>query len=162
MGLLVPQNYGGFFMFNRVLMAFAIALGGSLAIATTANAQSVDIPFNGTVPFQCAFGPVSPGVLTPDGGTLTFSLSSLYPGGVNGNTSILCNASADINVTSVTQLAGQPITNLSTETFVNGTPSLPVSPGVDTNLDVSLTVGSLTDPLEPGDYTYQVTLTAVP
>lgn len=149
-------------MFNRVLVASAIALGSSLAIATTANAQSVDIPFNGTVPFQCAFGPVTPGTLVPDAGTPATTLSSLYPGGANGNTSILCNSSADINVTSVTQLAGQPITNLFTLTLVNGTPSLPVNPGINTNLDVALTVGSLTAPLEPGDYTYQVTLTAVP
>jgi len=147
-------------MIARVIAASAIALGGTLAFATTAKAQTVDVPFNGTVVFQCAFGPVTPGVLVPVGTPAT-ALSSLAPGGASGLTSILCNSDADIDVTGVNKVAGAPFTEFDVNATVNGTPALPVTAGVDTALSVDLEVIS-TDLIPPGDYTYVVTLTAVP
>lgn len=149
-------------MLKRLFLASAIALGGSLAFAPTAKADNptVDVPFNGTVEFECEFGPVTAGIIVPDGFPSSV-LTSLAPGGAPGLTDILCNGDAEIDVTAVTKLEGPAFTALDVIAVVNGNPELPVEAGVPTDLIVDLTVFS--DGILPtGDYVYEVTLTAVP
>lgn len=149
-------------MLKRLVLASAIVLGGSLAIAPTAKADNptVDVPFNGTVEFECEFGPVTPGVIVPEGFPATV-LTSLIDGGSPGLTDILCNGDAEIDVTAVTKVEGPAFNALDVIAVVNGDPELPVEAGVLTDLEVDLTVFG--DGILPtGDYVYVVTLTAVP
>lgn len=150
-------------MLKRLVLASAIALGGSLAIASTAEAndQNIDIPFNGRVEFECEFGDVQEGTLVPDGFPAEV-LTSLGAGGVPGLTDILCNGDAQIDITAVTKIAG-PTTCVNPEydPSVNGVPALPVQAGVLTDLIVNLVV-DCNEPLAVGDYRYEVTLTAIP
>jgi hypothetical protein len=147
-------------MLKRLMFASAIAVGGSLAIAPYAQANPVDIPFNGSVAFECVFGAVTPGVLVPVGSPAT-ELSSLAPGGVAGTTDVLCNGQAAIDITAVTKAAGPAFAPVSQTVTVNGNPGLPVAAGVLTDLFVDLEIESA-GPLPVGDYEYLVTLTAIP
>lgn len=147
-------------MLKRLMFVSAIAVGGSLAIAPYAQANTVDIPFDGSVTFECAFGAVTPGVLVPVGSPATV-LSSTAAGGVAGTTDILCNGAAAIDITAVTKAAGPAFAPVNQTVTVNGNPGLPVAAGVLTDLFVNLEVEAA-EPLPVGDYSYFVTLTAVP
>lgn len=148
------------YMLRKIAFMTAIALGGSLAMTTTAQANPVDIPFNGTVEPECAFGVVVDGILAPVGDPLPTALSSLPGnGGTPGSTDVICNADADINL-SASKVDGPDFTESSLICTVDGNPALPIDAGVSTDLTVNLEVESV-DLIPPGDYEYICTLTAV-
>lgn len=147
-------------MLKRLMFASAIAVGGSLAVAPYAQANPIDVPFNGSVAFECTFGAVVPGVLVPVGTPAT-TLSSIAPGGTPGLTDVLCNGEAGIDITTVNKASGPAFPQLGANATVNGSPALPIAAGVLTDLSVDLEVTSA-NLLPIGDYEYVVTLTAIP
>ena len=145
-------------MLRRIALVSAIALG-SLGFATTARAQlSETIPFTADVEFECEFSNTQPGILGYDDFT-TSVLSSMLGDGQAGSTDLLCNGSADLQ-----KEAGQssgPVLPSSVSFTVTTDPD-DVDAGVLTPITVDLEVDNNGNIIEPGDYGFFVTLTAVP
>lgn len=157
-------------MFNRVLVSSVLTLGGTVTLASTAMAGSVEIQFNGTVQGVCSFSNPTPGFLVADnpGPGPQFMLRSDAPGGAPGQVTVTCNQSADMLVSAPVQTAGP-----SGASFINATVDSPagftesnggplfLNPGV-TPLTVNMKVDSAGPTgLQPGNYAYTVTLTVV-
>jgi hypothetical protein len=156
---------------RRSIITSALTLVGTVAIASTATAQSTDIQFTGTVPAQCTFQRPTNGVLGFSAQNNTSSLSSQAAGGSPGEVTLLCNTAANLTISRPVQTGGPQITAASATATVtsrlgsatsnsslsvprNATP-LPLS----VNVNVSNGRRGL---LNPGTYTYVVTLTATP
>ncbi|MEM9215543.1 MAG: hypothetical protein AAGD25_14505 [Cyanobacteria bacterium P01_F01_bin.150] len=145
-------------MFRRIAFASAIALG-SLCFATTARADlSETIEFGATVEFQCEFTNTVNGVLGFDAFPATV-LSSQQGDGLPGSTYLLCNGDADL-LKEAGQESGPPLA--SPVDFIVDVDPDGVEAGENTKLTVNLDVDNNGTIIEPGDYTFFVTLTAVP
>jgi hypothetical protein len=171
-------------MIRRSLLTAAFILVGSAAMGNSAFAQvagpSIDVNFTGTVQGICGFGAVTNGNLAAEGsGPIgAYQLSSAIPGGSAGQVTVNCNQPANLQVSNPIQTggpggnqAGAVVSSPNNGSVSTGVPvpSLPfggssgplfLNPG-STPLTVNLgVVPSAGNPyLQPGNYTYKVTLT---
>lgn len=162
-------------MIRRFILASAMSLGGSVAIASTAMAQSVDINFSGVVQGRCSFNTPTAGTLVtdgPGGSGPQYRLDSSAPGGAPGQVTVICNQPAGLGVSAPIQTAGPSVggfVEARVESPVGSTGasggyggSFPLPPG-STPLTVHMKAESGPNgPLQPGNYGYKVTLTVTP
>ncbi|TAF11331.1 MAG: hypothetical protein EAZ77_00675 [Nostocales cyanobacterium] len=169
-------------MIRRSLLAAALVVAGSVAIAPKAMAQSVDVPFSGTVGGACTFSSVTPGVLGVFGpvGTPTSLYASSFSGpggpgmGSPGQVSVACNQPASLTVSLPVQTAGPAFIPMMLNADVNspqgstynttGGSGSPI-PLLSDSTNIPLKIGMMADKgsvLEAGNYAYTVTLTVVP
>lgn len=160
------------------LFASACIFVGSTSLAPSVLAQSVDVPFSGTVPGACSFNTPTPGVLavnstvTPTmllGGT---ALNGTVNKGRAGFVQVVCNTNANITINEPVQTSGFQC-NL-TRNFASavlqgangnvietsGTSTLPIQAG-NTSFQVRMEV-ECDSPLPPDQYEFYVTLTITP
>ena len=159
-------------MFYRLALTSGLMLASAFALDRAALAQSVDIPFNGTVPVQASFSTPVTGTAEP-----SFSGSS-----VETLTQLESQTPATIGVQSST-----PATiTVSPPRFISGPTSDPAGttyigflkfgsttvrsdvgggsaalPAGNSDLEVSMLVGR-PDSFTPGTYIYAITLTITP
>jgi hypothetical protein len=100
-------------MIRRSLLTAALIFAGSVAVAPKVNAQSIDVPFTGSVGGACNVGQVTPGVL----GTYSYNLeenpnafSTYSSGGTPGQVSVSCNQDAEVSVSAPVQTGGPQFT----------------------------------------------------
>lgn len=145
-------------MFRRIALASAIALS-SLGLATTAHAQlSETIEFEANVEFECEFSNTQSGILDYDSFPTTV-LSSTVGNGQSGSTDLICNGAADLSK-DAGQLTGSVLPSSVTYT-ITSTPDSVVASTL-TPINVDLEVDNNGNIIETGEYTFFVTLTAVP
>jgi hypothetical protein len=153
----------------RRLLASALFLGSAIAlIPSSANAQTVNVPFSGAVLSNCTFG-------TPVPGTLSLSGTTLSSSSTPGNVPFTCTAPANITFSAPIQTGGPAFTPSACLTNVGtlGSPTTGLNTCTGTSTPSAITttgpnnaiVGmSVTSPnaLATGTYTYNVTLTITP
>ncbi|MEJ1933134.1 hypothetical protein WDZ92_23270 [Nostoc sp. NIES-2111] len=158
-------------MIRRSLFAAALIFMGSLALAPKTMAQTVDVPFTGTIGGACTFGQVTPGSLGVNQVTNPTALAGGFPGGTLGKVSVTCNTPASVVTSPAVQTGGPaftPINNTSSSavriagsgSWAVGTP-LQLNPGISLPLEVDMFVDKGST-LSPGTYNYKVTLTITP
>ncbi|MDM9381422.1 hypothetical protein QUB80_11990 [Chlorogloeopsis sp. ULAP01] len=157
-------------MIRRSLLTAALILVGSVALAPKTMAQTVDVPFTGTVGGACNFDQVTPGSLGMNQPSNPTALAGGFTGGAFGQVSVTCNAPSQLTVSQPVQTGGPTFTPMFADAFVNsssgstfangGSPMmLPVGSPTMLNVDMYVDKGS---PLTPGTYDYKVTLTVTP
>ena len=156
--------------YARFLISSAFVLAGSALIAPQVFAQTVDVPFSGTVPGACSFGTPVAGTLQLDnaGNNAGKRLFTQNPGQV----AITCSQPVSIQVSPPTSSNAISPASQNSSVVVGsganlgaaqGTPSAPLlltNAGTD-NLEVSMTHVD-NNILAAGTYDFQVTLTVVP
>jgi hypothetical protein len=156
----------------------ALGLVWSAALPKSASAQSVNVPFNGTVPGACTFNTPTPGVLAVNdtfepkmllGGT---SLGGTIAKGRAGFVQAVCNTAANVTINEPVQTSGFRFNirrNFASATLTGangdvitttGTSTLPIRAGI-TNFQVRMETESDTV-IPPGEYQFYVTLTITP
>ena len=154
----------------RLLLSSAFILAGSALMAPQTLAQTVDVPFSGTVPGACSFGVPVAGTLQLDnaGNNAGKRLFTQNPGQV----AITCSQPVNISVSPPTSSNAISPASQSSNVVVGsgansgataGTPSTPLAltnAGTD-NLEVRMTHVD-NNILAAGTYDLQVTLTVVP
>ncbi|WP_353932656.1 hypothetical protein WJM97_08750 [Okeanomitos corallinicola TIOX110] len=159
-------------MFYRLILNSTLALASVFTVQHTALAQSVDVPFNGTVPVQATFTETTPAYIEPtvsgnsDG--MPTTLEPLTPATVNVQTS----TNATITVSTPVLLSGASedppgtikigYVSFGGNTYSSdvGGGSAPLPAGTN-DLQVSMLVERPTA-FPAGTYTYTVTLTVTP
>jgi len=159
---------------QKALVASSVATAGVVAAATASFAQAAPvnqtITFDGTVASTCTFANDAPGTvaLDPnDGNTLTSA-------GAPGSVELTCTGNATLDIADPTQAAGPALTTptLNSEatfddgsgvnTILGGDPAVNLAGAVtDMPITVNMTATSA-DPIESGNYTFNVVLTAAP
>jgi hypothetical protein len=159
-------------MLYRLALTFGLILASTLAIEQAVLAQSVDVPFNGTVPVQASFstptsGSAEPTISTSSGGIPT-QFESQTPATLNVQTS----TPTTITVSPPRLISG-PTPDPTGTTYVGflkfgstsvssnvggGSAALPEG---NNNLEVGMLV-ERPQTFTPGTYTYVVTLTLTP
>ncbi|MFQ4143375.1 hypothetical protein [Chlorogloeopsis sp. ULAP02] len=157
-------------MIRRSLLTAVLILVGSVALAPKTMAQTVDVPFTGTVTGACNFGQVTPGSLGVNQPSNPTTLASNYSEGVFGQVSVTCNAPSQLTVSQPVQTGGPNFTPIFSDAMVNslfgstnatdGSP-LMLPPGSPMMLNVDM-IADKGSPLTPGTYDYKVTLTVTP
>ncbi|MGD1910458.1 MAG: hypothetical protein ACFB2X_06290 [Rivularia sp. (in: cyanobacteria)] len=157
-------------MIRRLLMTCAIVILGQAGMVSKANAQSIDVPFSGTVGGNCTFSDVTPGKLVVNRGTNATTLAAGYTGGVMGKVSVTCNRSSSITVSKPVQTSGPSFTPIMADGYVDspvGRTSSTSSPlrissigrAIPLEVDMKVDKGST---LAPGTYGFKTTLTVTP
>ncbi|WP_448571072.1 hypothetical protein [Trichothermofontia sp.] len=170
-------------MLRFLCLTLAGTVLGSFALSPLALAQTVNVPFNGTVPGVCTVGQITPGVLAYS--TIVSGLATLTSfanlGGVPAAVPVTCNGGVTIRVDGVSLLqspdnAPDPpgsgwyaeIINPSTNQYATRESSgssltAPLAPGSYT-LPVNMQASRLlpNNPYAPGNYQYEVQFTLVP
>ncbi|MFB8788987.1 MAG: hypothetical protein U7123_09105 [Potamolinea sp.] len=160
-------------MIRSSLLVSTFGLMTCTTFSPSVFAQSVDVPFNGTVPGACTFNNPTPGVVTPNN---TFNPTALLGGtsskGRSGFVQVNCNTSANVTISEPIQTGGfkfSPKSSYSNATLTGanldflettGTSTLPLKAGI-TNFQVRMFSESTTV-LPPGNYEFKVTLTITP
>jgi hypothetical protein len=132
--------------------------GGLIAIAPSASAVGVEVPFVGTVISSCIAVP-TPGVLALGGDYKT--LSSTNTGGVSGLVAVTCTTSSTLS-------AAAPVDGI----FVGGTTafngtrsstssSSSLSAGVNT-VNINMTASTTEAAVKAGAYNFTVPVTVTP
>ncbi|MGD1910455.1 MAG: hypothetical protein ACFB2X_06275 [Rivularia sp. (in: cyanobacteria)] len=162
-------------MIRRLIVTSVLAVLSAAAIAPKANAQSIDVPFTGTVGGACSFTGLTPGKLVVNSATNATRIASYYSGGADGKVSITCNRASSVKVSKPIQTAGPKFTPTSYTVRVDD-PSgkyTAVSQSV-TNAPLAITTSSKPIPLKvrmsvtqnstfaPGNYGFKTTLTVTP
>lgn len=162
-------------MIRHSLLTAALILAGSVAAAPKTIAQTIDIPFAGTVGGGCTFDTPIAGILAVDGavGTpTTLKGDSFTNGGSRGKVNVVCSQPASLIVSLPVQTGGPTFTpnfsDATVESPVGVTSSYPgfnplplPSNGTSTPLEVRMFVDKGST-LQAGNYQYNVTLTIVP
>ncbi|ESA32008.1 hypothetical protein N836_28040 [Leptolyngbya sp. Heron Island J] len=150
-------------MIRHLALASVLAIGSSVFLAPTAKAQdaSTNVPFYGTVEEYCNFDYTYYGYLAPDANPAT-ELSSTNPGGYPGYTYLTCNGAAQVEATTVSKTSGPALAPFESTAVLNDDDEVIVfDDPVDMELiEVDLTVSEGGDLLTPGDYEFEVTVTA--
>jgi hypothetical protein len=165
-------------MIRRSLLTSALALVGGAVVVPKALAQSVNVPFNGTVPGACTFNTPTPGVLAVNdtfkptmllGGT---SLGGTIAKGSSGFVQVVCNTAANVTINEPVQTSGfkfnikrnfasAVLTGANGDVInTTGTSTLPIKAGI-TNFQVRMETES-DSVIPPGEYQFYVTLTITP
>ncbi|MEM8613587.1 MAG: hypothetical protein AAGF93_16310 [Cyanobacteria bacterium P01_H01_bin.105] len=150
-------------MIRHLALASVLAIGSSVILAPTAKADSADVPFDGTVPAFCILDNVQAGTLAAVG-TPAVELDSRAPGGTSGSVDLTCNSASTVQVDTVKKTAGPAINPFNTMTWLNGGIGVVnyAGPVVGQQIDVDLKVDQGGALLPPGDYEFEVTVTATP
>lgn len=171
-------------MIRRALLISALTVTAAAAFAPSTLAQTVDVPFNGTVPGLCSFGQPTAGTLGMGGSTGSTASGGGYYGGPSGPTAlgsrgyggafgqvaVSCNQSARVTVSKPVQTAGPSFTPIYSSASINSSAgstdsngasplSLPIGGYVTLDIDMIVDKGT---PLTAGNYSYVTTLTIVP
>lgn len=151
-------------MIRHLALASVLAIGSSVILVPSIKAQTAteNIPFTASVPGFCELDNVMPGNLTPDTNPAT-ALSSLAPGGVSGSVELTCNSASKVEVTDVIKLGGPALSPLNTATSLNGVGNATINnagPVVDQLIEVDLRVGQGGALFPPGNYQFEVEVTA--
>jgi hypothetical protein len=159
-------------MFHRIALISGLVLATTMLVDKAALAQTADVPFSGTVPYQATFSSVTPGTAEP-----TISSGSRTVG----------NVFESVSAATIAVQSSKPTTiAISPPRFVSGTSPDPVGtkhvaflkfgsttassevgggiatlPVGNTDLQVNMLVQRPED-FPPGNYTYAVTLTITP
>lgn len=159
-------------MFRRLVVTSSLMLGSLIALGPAALAQSVDVPFSGTVPVQATFSTGSAGtaetMVSGSPGTITNIFESSTPAtlAVQSSTPATITVSPPRFVSGPTPDPAGTIgigflkfgsTNVRSDVG-SGTASLPTG---ETQLEVNLHV-ERPGVFMPGNYTYVVTLSVTP
>jgi hypothetical protein len=157
-----------YLMIRRSLLTAALIVAGGVAIAPKANAQSINVPFSGSIGSVCTVNSVSPGSLTPNSETSpTYMYTSSY-----GQFSVNCNQQAYVT-TSIPSITSSPLTNPSySYSYVSSNygGSYADQSGYSyghyigsgsSNFYVEMSVGS-NSALPPGNYSYVTTVSITP
>ncbi|MBD2293470.1 hypothetical protein H6G06_08205 [Anabaena sphaerica FACHB-251] len=158
-------------IYGYLLAAALIQFVCSVVITLKTMAQSIDVPFSGTVGGSCTLGLVTPGVLTLSGELLAPSaFKTLDLGEVYAN----CNQPASLIVSQPIQTVGLAFTpvkswagvyssalNTTTNSDLGSSPLALPSDGTNTLLMVDMYVDK-GSPLEEGTYGYKVSITIIP
>ena len=140
-------------------------------MVSKANAQSIDVPFSGTVGGNCTFSDVTPGKLVVNRGTNKTALAAGFPGGVMGKVSVTCNRSSFLRVSKPVQTSGPSFTPTRADGYVDspvGSTTSSSSSGlrissigraIPLEVDMIVEKGST---LAPGTYGFKTTLTVTP
>ncbi|HEY9633703.1 MAG TPA: hypothetical protein V6D14_09875 [Coleofasciculaceae cyanobacterium] len=160
------------------LLASTLGLVANTVLAKNAVAQSVDVPFNGTVPGACNFNTPTPGALAVNdtfkptmllGGT---SLGGTIAKGRSGFVQVVCNTPANVTINEPVQTRGfqfnikrnfasAVLTGANGDVInTTGTSTLPIKAGI-TNFQVRMETES-DQVIPPGNYEFYVTLTITP
>ncbi|WGV25420.1 hypothetical protein [Halotia branconii] len=157
-------------MIRRSLLTAVLVIVGSVVLAPKTMAQTVDVPFTGSVNGACTFGQVTPGKLGLNQPTSPTALAGGFSGGVFGQVSVSCNQPARVSISQPQQTGGPAFTPMFSAGHINspvgstdsnsGSPlPLPTGGSVPLSVDMIVDKGS---PLVPGNYSYITTLTIVP
>ncbi|MBD2293471.1 hypothetical protein H6G06_08210 [Anabaena sphaerica FACHB-251] len=161
-------------MIRRSLLTAALIIAGSAAIVPKAMAQSVDVPFTGSVGGVCNVGQVTPGLLGTNSPNNPTSLAAMLPGGSFGQFSVSCNQQALVSTSVPVQTGGPGFIPMFSGSFVNspygssnansgGTSSShSIPPGGPTTFSVDMYVDKGGIPLTPGNYSYVTTVSITP
>jgi hypothetical protein len=169
-------------MSRHILAATLLVLASAIGFCSQVKAETVDVPFSGTIAPKCTFSNVVAGTLAQGSSGNLLEGSASF--GTQGSVNIFCNTSATVSV-------GEPADNGSTgpSTFnpagyggsiiavganIAGSPnaiakswqsvsatSLSVSPITTTNIKVSV-LRDATVTLQAGTYSVKATLTSTP
>src|SRR3712207_1398879 len=155
---------------SRFFLASTLVLVGSASFAKSAFAQSVNVPFNGTVPGACTFNTPTPGVLAVNdtfkptmllGGT---SIGGTVAKGRAGFVQVVCNTAANVTINEPVQTSGFRFNikrNFASATLTGangdvitttGTTTLPIKAGI-TNFQVRMETES-DAVIPPGEYEF--------
>ena len=158
-------------MIRRLLMTCALVVMGAAAMAPKANAQSIDVPFSGTVGGNCTFSDVTPGKLGVNSSTRATTLAAGYRDGVMGKVSVTCNRSSSLRVSKPVQTSGPSFTPTRADGYVDspvGSTTSSSSSGLRISsigraipLEVDMK-GDKGATLAPGTYGFKTTLTVTP
>jgi hypothetical protein len=151
----------------RHLVVSAFIVGSAALMAPRVNAQSLDLPFSGSVPTNCTFNNTTPGTLTVSGSTL----SSTNSGGANASVNVTCLSPVRVTLSAPIQTGGPTFTptQCNSALFIGGqlarnvpacdstgTAIAPISGSQAISASMSVTGAP------PGDYNYKVILTLTP
>lgn len=157
-------------MLRRSLCVSALILAGTLGFASSAKAQTADVPFAGTILNSCVLVPVATGgtlILNAEGTELS---SSEGTGAISGQVTITCTGGGTVSVaqpvatlvTPTTEITLASTLQLGAGTLIGGVVgSLPIpvlTPAVAT-VDMTATRAA---GMPSGVYTYNVVVTATP
>jgi hypothetical protein len=166
-------------MLRRSLLVSALLLAGSFGFAGRGSAQAVNEPvdFTGTVPTSCLLTTPTDGLLGVNGDNTV--LSSTIAGGTAATIDIDCDG-GDLIVTApaltnaVPAVAGGPttadgdftktarITTLNNNQTVNSGAAAITLSAADNGIATVNMEATAATAIEPGDYTFTVTVTATP
>lgn len=156
-------------MLRRSLLASAIVLAGVAAYAPQSNAQTVPVPFNGTVTGGCIIGNITPGTLFFNG-TDQFSTPGFgSTGGSAAQVEIDCTGPGNVNISTPSQTGGTTTfsgvldAQLSSANIGTVTPGNTVPlPLLNDVYSVDMTASTGGQAAAPGAYTFEVQLTVTP
>ncbi|WP_353932657.1 hypothetical protein WJM97_08755 [Okeanomitos corallinicola TIOX110] len=164
-------------MIRRSLLTAALILGGSVIAAPKVNAQSIDVPFTGSVGGVCNVGQVTPGMLgtySPGGpGTNPTMLDTYAPGGSQGKVAVSCNQDAVVSVSKPRQTGGSDFIAINSYSNLNspfgsswadgmgafGTHIIPPGLGMELTIDMMVDKGVA---LVPDVYNFVTTVSITP
>lgn len=173
-----------------LISAPLVFLSITLGVANKAQAQSIDVPFSGTLPSACTFGTITDGVLVKDPARASIAGSAGITGlsvGTAGKVTVTCASAATLTVgvptpvsvpgtfaPAIRQSIVQRGTSLTpgnlTSANVGGNfdPTIPIPttpitlPIGASNLNVAMVAGvNAPGSIPSGSYSYTVTLTVV-
>jgi hypothetical protein len=157
----------------RRLFTSALIFGGTIVLsAPSTHAQSVLMPFSGTISNQCAFNTASvvAGTLAPSPVTNPTTLASTGSGG--GSVSLNCLGPVNITLSAPIQTSGPTFTPTACQTSLSGGTDINYSSctGTSPASTISATASplsilmSVSNPagIPAGAYNYKVTLSIVP
>ncbi len=159
-------------MIRQIAIA-TLSIVSIAAFAPKTMAQTADVTFSGTVPTTCTFGASTAGVLTPNLTTNpTILASSVNIGSSSGSVTVTCNAAAHLTVAPPSSTGAALTTSSigaqvafasspSTNTDSTGKMAALALPSGATPLKVDMSAQSNTT-INPGTYSYKVTLTVTP
>ncbi|AFZ22724.1 hypothetical protein Cylst_0367 [Cylindrospermum stagnale PCC 7417] len=162
-------------MIRHSLFTAALILAASAAAAPKTMAQTVDIPFAGTVGGGCTFDTPIAGILAvqgPVGTPTSLRGDSFINGGSRGKVNVVCSQPASLTVSLPVQTGGPTFTPIFSDASVEspagvtssfpGSSPIPLpSNATGTPLEVKMFVDKGST-LQAGNYQYNVTLTIVP
>jgi hypothetical protein len=168
-------------MSRKILAASVLVIASAISFCAQAKAETVDVPFSGTIAPKCTFSNVVAGTLAPGSSGNLLEGSTSF--GTQGSVNIFCNTAATVSVS-------EPVDNGSTgpSTFANGYDGAIIAAGkstagspraitnawqgvsatsllIPTITTTNIKVSMLKDAgstLQAGDYSFKVTLTSTP
>jgi hypothetical protein len=169
-------------MSRKILITSLLAIASAIGFCAQAKAETVDVPFSGTIAPKCVFSNVVSGTLAQ--GSYPGLIEGSGANGAKGSVDVLCNIASTVSVSepvndgstglsvfdgsyegSVIELgsnrAGSP------KAILNGigggvtATSVSVNSGTTARIKVNV-IKQSTLPLLAGDYKFKVTLTSTP
>jgi hypothetical protein len=161
-------------MIRRFLLASALLVTGTVAVAPSAFAETQEITARGTIAKTCVFGTASEGVLGVAGpNSTTISTAN----GTAGATNVTCNYPAQLSISAPSQSGSDTVAltsatktstvtassnSLSSTSINNGGTPITLVGGEQTGLTVGMVINNGSTIIPASTYNYTVTLTVAP